>query len=145
MLIVNMEFKRKLQRMTTDTLIDIIINTGDLRLFVEKFDALMEISGRCNNYHDLGFIPDLVLTVFEKKTSLLKRATTIKDCAMIRAPSTPIYHPYSGSFETDEAWVPEEELILWSSVSKHAILIPDAVDRYFDLFQQVFHINISDL
>jgi hypothetical protein len=111
---MDMEFDWKLQRMTTDAMMDIMIANENPRLSAAKCDALMEIKRRCCKYREIGFVSDLVLAVLEKKLELLKKADTIKDCKKIQAPSAPIYHQYSGDFRTDDPWVAEEELIQWT-------------------------------
>lgn len=138
-------FERKLRSMEIDALIDIALNSGDLRLFAAKLDALTVIKERCNKYRENGYKSDLVLTVLGKKLDLLKKASTVKDCEAIQQPSAPKYHQYSGVFETDDTWVAEEELIQWSLASFYATLPPDACKRYFDLFQQVFGVNAQEV
>ncbi len=87
---MDMEFDWELQRMTTDAMMDIMINNEDARLSVAKCDALMEIKGRCSKYRETGFIPNMVLAVLEKKLELLKKVDTIKDCKKIQSPSAPL-------------------------------------------------------
>lgn len=136
------EFEQKLQQMTTDGLIDITLSSENLRLFTAKLDALWEISGRCKKYRDLGYMPEIVLTILEKKLELLIKATTVKATEKIKEPSAPAYHQYSGGFETDDTWVAEEELIQWSLASLRAPLPQDALNRYLGLIQQIFHVNV---
>lgn len=126
-------FEQKLQQMSTEALIDFALGPGDFRLFSAKIDALAEVTSRCKKYSGMGLRPDLVLTVFQKKTALLRDATTIKAVEKLKEPSAPIYHKYSGKFETDETWVAEEELIQWSLASLRAPLQSDALERYLDL------------
>ena len=139
---MDMEFDWKLQRMTTDAMMDIMIDNGNPQLSAAKCDALMEIKRRCCKYREIGFVSDLVLAVLEKKLELLKKADTIKDCNKIQAPSAPIYHQYSGDFEADDTWVAEEELIQWSLASLRTPLLPDVFKRFHDLFRHVFGVNI---
>lgn len=134
------EFEQKLQQMTTDGLIDITLSSENLRLFTAKLDALWEIRGRCKKYRDLGYMPEIVLTILEKKLELLKKATTVKSTEKIKEPSAPSYH-YNGEFETDDTWVAEEELIQWSLASLRAPLPQDAFNRYLGLLQQIPHVN----
>lgn len=139
---MDMEFDWKLQRMTTDAMMDIMIDNGNPRLSAAKCDALMEIKRRCCKYREIGFVSDLELAVLEKKLELLKKADTIKDCKKIQAPSAPIYHQYSGDFRTDDPRIAEEELIQWSLSSLRTPLLPDVFKRFHDLFRQVFGVNI---
>lgn len=136
------EFEQKLQQMTTDCLIDIALSSDNLRLFTAKLDALWEISGRCKKYRELGYMPEIVLTVLEKKLELLKKTATVKATEKIKVPSAPAYRQYSGGFETDDTWVAEEELIQWSLASQRAPLPQNAFNRYLDLFQQILHVNV---
>lgn len=85
-----MEFDWKLQRMTTEAMMDIMIDHEDARLSVAKCEALMEIKGRCCKYRKIGFIPNLVLIVFKKKLELIKKVDTLKDCKKIQAPRAPL-------------------------------------------------------
>ena len=136
------EFKQKVHQMDIDALVDFAVGTEDFRLFAAKLDALRENIGRCKKYCELGFSPEIVLTVLRKKLDLVKAATTIKDTEKLKSPSAPIYHKYSGEFETDDTWVAEEELIQWSLANMRAPLPPDASKRYIDLFQQTFGVDV---
>lgn len=138
------EIEQKLQQMNTDALIDFALGTEDFRLFAAKLDALAEVTGRCKKYGEMGFRPDLVLTVFQKKTALLRDATTIKAVEKLKEPSAPNYHRYSGRFETDDTWIAEEELIQWSLASLRAPLPSDALERYVDLGAQILGIDVRE-
>lgn len=138
------EFEQKLQQMNTDALIDFALSTEDFRLFAAKLDALAEVTGRCKKYGEMGFRPDLVLTVLQKKAALLKEATTIKAVEKLKEPSAPNYHRYSGRFETDETWIAEEELIQWSLASLRAPLSHDAFERYVDLGAKILGIDVRE-
>lgn len=142
---LDMEFDQKLQGMTTDALIDIALNSEDFRLFAAKLDALATIKDRCNKYREHGYKSELVLTVWDKKLDLLKRASTVKKCRVIQQPSAPMYHKYAGTFETDDTWVAEEELIQWSLASFRAPLPTHGFKRYLALFQQVFGISAKEI
>jgi hypothetical protein len=131
--------------MDIEALADFAVGTEDFRLFAAKLDALRENIGRCKKYYELGFTPEIVLTVLRKKLDLVKAAITIKDTEKLKSPSAPIYDKYSGEFETDDTWVAEEELIQWSLVSMRAPLPPDACKRYFDLFQQTLGVDVRNL
>ena len=69
---MDMEFDWKLQRMTTDAMMDIMIANENPRLSAAKCDALMEIKRRCCKYREIGFVSDLVMAVLENKLVLLK-------------------------------------------------------------------------
>lgn len=139
------EFEQKLQQMNIDALIDFALSTENFRLFAAKLDALAEVFGRCKKYCEMGFRPDLVLAVFQKKVTLLKDAAAIKTVEQLKEPSAPIYHRYGGEFETDETWIAEEELIQWSLASLRAPLPPDALDRYISLTQQILGIDVREM
>lgn len=141
---ITAEFEQKVHQMDIEALVDFAVGTEDFRLFAAKLDALRENIGRCKKYCELGFAPEIVLTVLRKKLDLIKAATTIKDTEKLKSPSAPIYHKYSGEFETDDTWVAEEELIQWSLASTRSPLPPDACKRYFDLFQQTFGVDVRD-
>ena len=138
------EFEQKLQQMNTGALIDFALSTEDFRLFAAKFDALAEVAGRCKKYGEMGIRPNLVLTVFQKKAALLKDADTIKAVEKLKEPSAPIYHRYSGKFETDETWIAEEELIQWSLACLRAPLPPEAFERYMDLGVQILGVDMRE-
>lgn len=142
---ITAEFEQKVYQMDVEALVDFALGTKDFRLFAAKLDALRENASRCEKYCELGFSPEIVLTVLRKKLDLIKAATTIKDTEKLKSPSAPIYHKYGGGFETDDTWVAEEELIQWSLASMRAPLPPDAYKRYFELFQQTFGVDVRDL
>ena len=142
---ITAEFEQKVHQMDIEALADFAVGTEDFRLFAAKLDALRENIGRCKKYYELGFTPEIVLTVLRKKLDLVKAAITIKDTEKLKSPSAPIYDKYSGEFETDDTWVAEEELIQWSLVSMRAPLPPDACKRYFDLFQQPLGVDVRNL
>lgn len=139
------EFEQELERITTKAFIDITLNCEAPLLFVAKLIALGTIKRRCNKYYELGFMAELVLAAYRKKLNLLKKTTTKKACETIQEPCAPIYHQYVGIFEEDGNWVAEEELIQWALASLRAPLPPDTLKRYFDLFQQVFGVDIQEI
>lgn len=139
------EFKEKVHQMNIEALVDFAVGTEDFRLFAAKLDALKENVSRCEKYCELGFAPEIVLTVLRKKLDLIRIAATNEDTEKLKSPSAPTYQKYSEGFETDDTWVAEEELIQWSLASLRAPLPPDACKRYFDLFQQTFGVDIRDL
>lgn len=138
------EFEREVRQMDIDALVDFALGTEDFRLFAARVDALKANIGRCKKYRELGFAPEIVLTVLRKKLDLLRTAATVKDTEKLKSPSAPIYQRYSGEFETDDTWVAEEELIQWSLASQRAPLPPDICKRYLDLFQQTFGVDVRD-
>ena len=143
-MMITVEFKQKVHQMDVEALVDFALGTKDFRLFAAKLDAFRENIGRCEKYCEMGFAPSIVLTVLRKKLDLIKATTTIKDTEKLKSPSAPIYHKYSGKFETDDTWVAEEELIQWSLANTHAPLPLDACKRYIDLFQQTFDMDVRD-
>ena len=139
------EFEQELQQIATQALVDFALSTEDFRLFAAKIDALAEISGRCKKYRETGIKSELVLTVLQKKVKLLTSASKVKETEKLKAPSAPIYHKYSGQFETDETWIAEEELIQWSLASLRAPLPLDAFNRYMDLGYQILGVDVREL
>lgn len=142
---MDMDFKQVMERITTEALVDIALNSANFQLLAAQLDALATIKNRCYKYRELGFYAELVLTVWRKKLELLKKATTVKECEIIRNPSAPIYDQYGETFKTDNTWVAEEELIQWSLASLRAPLPPDAAKRYLDLFEQVFKADMYEI
>lgn len=136
------EFEREVWLMGIDAMVDFAFSTENYRLFAAKSDALKENIGRCKKYHELGFASEIILTVLRKKLDLLRTAATVKDAEKLKSPSAPIYQRYSGGFKTDDTWVAEEELIQWALTSQRAPLPSDIRKRYFDLYQQIFGVNV---
>ena len=135
---MDIEFEQMMEQITMEALVDIVLNDTNFQLFAAQLNALATIKERCYKYRELGFYAELVLTVWRKKLELLKKATSVKECEIIRKPSAPIYDQYGGTFKTDDTWVAEEELIQWSLASLRASLPSDSAKRYIDLFKQVF-------
>lgn len=142
---IDMDFDQKLRSIETDALTNIALSSGNPQLFTAKLNVLATIKGRCYKYREHGFRPELILAVWEKKLELIKKASTVKHCEIIQQPSAPKYRKYGRTFETDDTWVAEEELIQWALASLRAPLPPDAFKRYFDLFQQVLGVNIQKI
>ena len=68
------EFEREVRQMDIDALVDFALGTEDFRLFAAKVDALKANIGRCKKYRELGFAPEIVLTVLRKKLDQIGRA-----------------------------------------------------------------------
>lgn len=105
------------------------------KLRSRRFDALRKMRGIVAQYEEDGFLPELVETVFCKKTAFIMKAKTKAELEEIVKPSTPRYS--GGTFYPSNPYhVEEEELILWSKTSLKAPLISQGYKRYRELFEK---------
>lgn len=102
----------------------------------EREKALTDTFNRVSAYRERGIRNDLVHTVFEKRLQIIRDAKTVQALKEIQSEPKPRYN--GGQFITGSACVPEEEMIYWSLASMQAPLVSEALNRYMDLFYQVF-------
>lgn len=88
-------------------------------------------------FHNQGFIPDLVKTAFEKKIAFVLQATTSAEIKEIMKMSVPYYN-YEGVVPKGQYHVEEEELMLWFGIVPYCKLKPEANDRISFLFSKFF-------
>ncbi len=105
------------------------------KLRSRRFDALRKMRGIAAQYEEDGFLPELIETVFCKKTAFIMKAKTKAELEEIVKPSVPRYS--GGIFYPGNSYhVEEEELILWSKTSLKAPLISQGYKRYQELFEK---------
>lgn len=125
---IDLEYSRYI----TELLMDDEVNE---KLRSRRFDALRKMRGIAAQYEEDGFLPELVETVFCKKTAFIMKAKTKAELEEIVKPSIPRYS--GGIFYPGNSYhVEEEELILWSKTSLKAPLILQGYKRYRELFEK---------
>lgn len=125
---IDLEYSRYI----TELLMDDEVNE---KLRSRRFDALRKMRGIAAQYEEDGFLPELVETVFCKKTAFIMKAKTKAELEEIIKPSVPRYS--GGIFYPGNPYhVEEEELILWSKTSLKAPLISQGYKRYQELFEK---------
>ena len=125
---IDLEYSRYI----TELLMDDEVNE---KLRSRRFDALRKMRGIAAQYEEDGFLPELVETVFCKKTAFIMKAKTKAELEEIIKPRVPRYS--GGIFYPGNLYhVEEEELILWSKTSLKAPLISQGYKRYQELFEK---------
>lgn len=107
-----------------------------------KLEAYLDTAGRITGYQNHGIRNDLVDVIFEKRLKLIGNANTVGELKEIM--NQPMPHFDGNKFLPDPFSVPEEEMVLWSLTSLKAPLMPEAFDRYFQLFKQTFGVDPFD-
>lgn len=134
---IDLEYSRYI----TELLMDDEVNE---KLRSRRFDALRKMREIAAQYEEDGFLPELVETVFCKKTAFIMKAKTKAELEEIIKPSTPRYS--GGAFYPGNPYhVEEEELILWSKTSLKAPLISQGYKRYQELFEKYIGNEAKDV
>ena len=107
-----------------------------------KLKAYLDTAKRITGYQDHGIRDDLVDVIFEKRLKLIGGANTAGELENIMKQPKP--HFDGNKFLSDTFSVPEEEMVLWSITSLKAPLMPEAFERYFELFKQTFGVDVFD-
>lgn len=107
-----------------------------------KLEAYLDTAGRITGYQDHGIRDDLVDVIFEKRLKLIGDANTVGELEKIMKHPKP--HFDGNKFLSAPFSVLEEEMVLWSITSLKAPLMPAAFDRYFELFKQIFGVDVFD-
>lgn len=105
------------------------------KLLLKKLAACWTIRGVCEKYLERLIREDLVLTILEKKLTLVSKAKTSGEIDQILRQPRPRYN--YGIWEENPLCIPEEELVWWAIVSANTILRPEAQERFQKLFAQV--------
>lgn len=106
------------------------------RLRSLRFSAIKEVQRYLQHYQKLGYMPKLLCAIAEKKCTFIMEAVTKADMERIMKPQCPHYN--GNEFIPDKYNIPEEEMICWSETSLRAPLNQAGVQRYMELFRQVF-------
>lgn len=101
-----------------------------------RLDALTKVQRSLNHYHHLGFIPELTMTIAEKKCQMIKETTSKAEMQKFLKPRCPHYD--GSKFVKDPYIVPEEELICWSYASLRFPLNSIGAARFKELFDRIF-------
>lgn len=115
---------------------EVITSVPEERVFNLRLSALGELHGRLRAYEKLGYIPELIDPIAEKKCAMILKATSKAEMEKILTPHCPHYD--GSKFVPNEYNIPEEELICWSQVSLRAPLNEIGHRRYMDLFRSLF-------
>ena len=92
---------------------------------------------RCLRYYrQLGYMPKLLYAIAEKKGRMIGSITSKSEMEQVIRPRCPHYD--GNRFIPDAYSVPEEELICWSETSLKAPLNAAGLQRYMELFKQIF-------
>ena len=92
---------------------------------------------RCLRYYrQLGYMPKLLYAIAEKKCRMIGSITSKSEMEQVIRPRCPHYD--GNRFIPDAYSVPEEELICWSETSLKAPLNAAGLQRYMELFKQIF-------
>lgn len=103
-----------------------------------QFEAIMQLQGILKHYEKLGYKPNLICKIAEKKGAMIRTVTTKSEMLKLLKPDCPCYD--GNKFVAGKYNVPEEELIGWSEVSLKGggPLMDIACKRYLELFKQVY-------
>lgn len=109
---------------TSDTVKDLRLNAlGQLRAYLSR-------------YARLGYIPELLFAIAEKKGKLITEISSKTEMEKMLKPHCPRYN--GANFVPDNYCIPEEELICWSETSLRGPLNDVGFKRYMELFKSVF-------
>ena len=101
-----------------------------------RVDALKKVQRSLNQYHHLGYIPELTRAIAEKKCRMIKEATSKSEMEKFLQPRCPRYD--GEKFIEDPYIIPEEELICWSYASLRFPLNNIGAARFQEVFKRVF-------
>ena len=101
-----------------------------------RIDALKKVQRSLNQYHHLGYIPELTRAIAEKKCRMIKEATSKSEMEKFLQPRCPRYD--GEKFIEDPYIIPEEELICWSYASLRFPLNNIGAARFQEVFKRVF-------
>ena len=101
-----------------------------------RIDALKKVQRSLNHYHHLGYIPELIRSIAEKKCRMIKEATSKSEIEKFLQPRCPRYD--GEKFIEDPYIIPEEELICWSYASLRFPLNSIGAARFQEVFKRVF-------
>lgn len=114
------------------------IITADIteRVRMLRFTAMKEVQKYLRYYQSLGYIPQLIFSIAEKKCELINTITSKTEMEKVINPHCPHYN--GNSFIPDKYSIPEEELICWSQTSLQSPLNDVGFKRYMEVFKEVF-------
>ena len=101
-----------------------------------RIDALKKVQRSLNHYHHLGYIPELTRAIAEKKSRMIKEATSKSEMEKFLQPRCPRYD--GEKFFEDPYIILEEELICWSYASLRFPLNNIGAARFQEVFKRVF-------
>lgn len=105
-----------------------------------KYEAIRKTLACTKQYREKGIMSELVHAACMKKLKMIKEADTAKDLKAIEKGCIPRFN--GNQFSPGPYHIPEEELILWSLTSLKAPLVSAGLNRYMDLFKQIFGVDI---
>ena len=101
-----------------------------------RIAALRKLMEQLYRYKERGFGDSLLCAIAEKKGKLIIKTTSKVEMERVMIPRPP--HFDGNRFIPDKYSIPEEELILWSESSLKGPLIPEAFDRFSELFKIIY-------
>lgn len=101
-----------------------------------RLDALEKLHSSLNHYELLGYLPQLIYAIAEKKCQMIKEATSKAQIQRFLKPRCPHYD--GAKFIEDPDIIPEEELICWSYTSLRYPLNSIGTARFQEVFKRVF-------
>lgn len=105
-------------------------------LFEAKVKGLQTVNACAKRYEEEMFDKRLIIKIVRTKCKNILSATTVT--AAREAATLPKPQYSYGQWLTSPMSVPEEELLLWAMVSPNCKLADYAVQRYMDLFREVY-------
>lgn len=101
-----------------------------------RFESLQKLHGQLHLYKKRGYDAELLCSLAARKAELIMKASTKAEMAQLDRPKPPHYDGVK--FYPNRYLTPEEELICWCETSLLAPLDNTAVQRYMEVFRQVF-------
>ena len=112
-------------------------------LFCRRYAALNKLRGIIAVYEKEGFRKDLLETIFCKKADFILKARSTEDMEEILKPSCPEYR--NGKFHILSRFhVEEEEMLIWSYISSHNLIISEGAKRYAALYDKYMESNVEE-
>lgn len=100
-----------------------------------RLSVISEMRKHLSRYARLGYMPELLCAIAEKKCAKLKTISTKEEARRLSQPRCPAYT--GDGFVQDDMIIPEEELICWSEISLQTPLNEAGFRRYMELFRQI--------
>lgn len=114
---------------------EIVAQEMSERIKAIRLSVITETRKYLSQYARLGYMPELLCAIAEKKCAKLKTISTKEEARRLSQPRCPAYT--GDGFVQDDMIIPEEELICWSEISLQAPLNEAGFRRYMELFRQI--------
>lgn len=108
-----------------------------------RLSAMLGLENYLSQYARRDLNPEVIEMVCREKLKFLKQAATGAEIHEIMSPPRPRW--YAGKIICDSPYhIDAEELLLWSLVSPHNKIAPEAAERYRSLFEKVFGCSVEE-